>query len=66
MSLAQVLYAQNTWVDTANSFNTSVPGGTPLSTILAAAKVGKEKLPASLTKEPKCFVLNRKRGRCAR
>ena len=42
LSPAQVLHEQNTWVETANSLNISVEGGTPLSTILAAANVGTE------------------------
>ena len=62
LSPAQVLHAQNTLMETANSLNISVAGGTALSTILAAAKVGKEE--ASLTKQPNCFVLIRRKGRC--
>ena len=62
LSLAQVLHAQNTLMETANSLNISVAGGTPLSTILAAAKVGKEEAASLFDKTAQLLRLDSKKG----
>ena len=62
LSPAQVLHAQNSWVETANSFNIAVVGGTPLSTILAAANVGKEEAAGLVDKRAQLLRLESKTG----
>ena len=62
LSLAQVLRAQNAWLVTANSLNISLASGTPLSTIQAAAKVGKDVAVCLFDKRAQPLRLESKRG----
>ena len=56
LSPALVLYAQDSWVET------SVAGGTPLSTIFAAAKVGEEEAAGLFDKRAQLLRLESKKG----
>ena len=62
LSPAHVLHAQNTWVETTNSLNISVAGGTPLSTILAAANVCEEEAASLFDKRAQLLRLESKKG----